>query len=338
MSLVLGVDAGGTTSRAVATSATGAVLGTGRAQGGNPAAHGIPLACTNITAAITAALGAADPRDVSALTVGLAGSSLLDQPDAYDAFASALTLIGLTATPRVLGDVVVAFAAGTAEPTGTVVLSGTGAICACITDHEQTAVADGLGWQLGDEGSGFWIGRAAAKATVRHLAKGNRPTGSLVGLVTRYLLGGAPHRERGASEVRRRSRRDLADLLVVTVQSNPPIALAELAPFVAQASLEGDPMAQAIVEEAADRLVATASEVRDTGDESPIVLAGSVLTNPGPFQDAVRAKLSGLWTCPVTTALDGAAAAAWLAAREAYTLTEPEAADLHATLVRPGSL
>ncbi|SDG14174.1 BadF-type ATPase [Sinosporangium album] len=330
MSLVLGVDAGGTSTRAVVATAAGVPLGSGRAEGGNPAAQGIPLACANIAQAVSAALRGEDPARVTAVTVGLAGSGVLQHPQAREAFDAAFRSVGVTAAPHVLGDVVVAFAAGTAEPAGTVVLSGTGAICARIADREEMAIADGFGWQLGDEGSGFWVGRAAAKAVVRHLARGASASTPLTGLVVEHLLGDQPPVVA--------TGRDLADLVCGAVQAGPPVALAALAPLVARASLAGDPMAVVIVEEAAARLVASACEVRDLSDDSPIVLAGSVLTTPGPFQDAVRARLDEMWRSPVSAALDGASAAAWLAACEAFALAEAEARSLHAALVRPRTL
>ncbi|GAA2824621.1 hypothetical protein GCM10020220_011490 [Nonomuraea rubra] len=63
-----------------------------------------------------------------------------------------------------VGDDVTAFAAGTAVASGSVLISGTGAIAAKIIDHRAVATADGFGWQLGDEGSAFCSARAAARA------------------------------------------------------------------------------------------------------------------------------------------------------------------------------
>ncbi|MGW6502250.1 N-acetylglucosamine kinase, partial [Nonomuraea angiospora] len=160
--LVLGVDAGGTSSRAALFTVDGAPAGRGHAPGANPVTLGMDQACAHLTAAVQEAAAALLPH-VSAVVLGLAGN-----PGACRALAARVLRPLLPQGPpvRVVGDTVTAFAAGTAAPSGTVLISGTGAIAAKITDHEQTATSDGYGWLLGDEGSGFWLGHAAGHATV----------------------------------------------------------------------------------------------------------------------------------------------------------------------------
>ncbi|MFF5206427.1 N-acetylglucosamine kinase [Streptosporangium sp. NPDC000396] len=175
MSLVLGVDAGGTSSRVVIASPTGSRVAHGRAGGGNPAAQGVREACANIGGAVRSALAGVDPSQVRAAVVGMAGCGVLRDPAARAIFDAAWSETGLVVEPQVIGDVAVAFAAGTAEPHGTVLIAGTGAIAAKIIANRQADLADGYGWQLGDEGSAFWIGRAAAKLTIRTLATTGTP-------------------------------------------------------------------------------------------------------------------------------------------------------------------
>ncbi|MFI6390736.1 N-acetylglucosamine kinase [Nonomuraea sp. NPDC050540] len=276
MMLVLGVDAGGTSSRAVVATLGGQVLGRGRAGCGNPAACPPREAFHQVGKAIAEALTASGPGDVRAAVIGLAGVEGLSE--------------GLTAhfpvPPRVVGDVVVAFAAGTPAASGTVLISGTGAIAAKIIDHEIAVAADGHGWQLGDEGSGFWIGRQAARSAVR----------GTPGTLTAYVL-----KRLGVREPER---------VAVAVQAAAPLALAELAPLVSRAAGEGDPAAVQIVERAAGLLARTFREVHAPG--TPAVLAGSVLTSEGPVRRAVRDLLPD---CAPVVAGRGEDAAAWLAAR-----------------------
>ncbi|MEV0974556.1 N-acetylglucosamine kinase [Microtetraspora glauca] len=336
MSLVLGVDAGGTSSRTVLSTIGGAVVGRGKAGGGNPMALGPADAFAHVGASVRQALSAADPEEVKAVIVGMAGSGLLRESSALAAFERAFADTGLACTPRVVGDVVVAFAAGSPSPSGTVLISGTGAIAAKIIAHAPVALADGFGWQLGDEGSAFWLGRAAARAAIRELARATgragaprvpgaprapRIVGGLTDLVVRHLLPGDADLDGGC-----------VDRLATAVQGGPPLALAELAPLVSRAAIDGDPRALGIVEEAARCLARSALEVHHPGDGTPVVLGGSVLTSKGPVQDAVRDLLQP--EVPVAVAGDGAGAAAWLALRE---LVPPaEAARLHARLASTG--
>ncbi|GAB4004482.1 hypothetical protein GCM10029992_49610 [Glycomyces albus] len=78
------------------------------------------------------ALGEADPARVEAAVLGLAGVSECSNPETDSAFRSALAAIGLRCRVRMVGDAVVAFAAGTDSPNGTVVIAGTGAAAATV--------------------------------------------------------------------------------------------------------------------------------------------------------------------------------------------------------------
>ncbi|MFF4417291.1 N-acetylglucosamine kinase [Streptosporangium sp. NPDC001559] len=315
MDLVLGIDAGGTSSRCAVRTLHGDPVGYGRSGGGNPTAHGAAVARSNLASAVRQALGAHDPASVRAAVAGVAGSSA--SPDDLTELWAAL---GLGVSPRVVGDVEIAFSAGTAAPSGTVLISGTGAIAAAITDRSITAVSDGYGWLLGDTGSGFWLGRQAVGSVLDTLRHGTPPYGTLAETVVERLLGavGAPLGPDRVNEVIR------------AVHARAPLALAELAPLVTAAAEAGDATATSLVTRAATHLADTVAKVRAPGDTGPIVLAGSVLTGSGPLGHAVGDRLARRWNAPVTTAGDAACAAAWLAARD--LVSDPAA--LHARIMR----
>ncbi|MCA2189370.1 N-acetylglucosamine kinase [Nonomuraea cavernae] len=303
--LVVGVDAGATSTRVSIHTLDGTRVGYARAGAGNPSAHGLARAVAAIGAALEEALGSLDGSRVVASLAGVAGK--------VDELAPELARIwaghGVPGGPEVAGDVAIAYVAGSPEPCGSLLLSGTGAVAARIVGHQQDVIADGLGWLLGDEGSGFWIGRAAAKAVVAALDRAE-PEGLLATLVLDHFLGA----ERGPSP------RQSADRLVRLAQADH-MRLAALAAPVSQAATAGDPVALAIARRAAGHLVTTVRRVHVSG---PVVLAGSVLTSEGPVRRAVRELLAGE---TVTTARDAAGAAAWLAARP--LLPEDRARDLH---------
>src|SRR5690348_17279573 len=146
MDLVLGVDAGGTASRAVLATVTGSVLGRGAAGPGNPLSCGPAAAATAIGSALRTALTGHDPSRVAAGVLGVAGTSAAASPEIAAAFAEMWAGLGLRCPMRLVGDVVTAFAAGTPSPSGRVLIAGTGAIAARITGHEIAGTADGLGW------------------------------------------------------------------------------------------------------------------------------------------------------------------------------------------------
>ncbi|WP_157253476.1 N-acetylglucosamine kinase [Nonomuraea typhae] len=307
-SLVVGVDAGATSTRVAVHMLDGTRVGYARGGAGNPTAHGVEKAVAHIGQTLGEALASVDPGAVVGSLAGVAGpQDVLDTE-----LAKVWAAHGIAAGPEVVTDLPIAFAAGSPAPEGILLLSGTGAAAIRISGHRQVEIADGLGWLLGDGGSGFWIGRAAAKAVVHTLDRAE-PPGLLGELVLTHFLGA----ERGATP------RASADRVVRLVQAGH-MRLAELAPLVSRAAAEGDPMAMEIAHDAARQLVATMRRLHSSG---PVVLAGSVLTNPGPVRQAVQDLLGGT---AVHTAQDAAGAAAWLAALD---LLGPGAAGVHARFV-----
>src|SRR5687767_15935400 len=103
MVLILGVDAGGTASKAVVTSPAGTILGRGTAGPGNPAAVG-SAAAVAIGAAVRAALGPHDPGGVVAGVVGVAGVSILADPGVAAAFTAQWAALGLTCPVEIVAD------------------------------------------------------------------------------------------------------------------------------------------------------------------------------------------------------------------------------------------
>lgn len=304
--LVVGADVGGTSVRVVVASTSGQRLGAGRAAGGNPTTHDPREAAGHLAAALGEALRGGDPARVGAAVLGVAGyARLAADPAARAAFDDAWRGVGLTCRYTLASDALVAFAAGTAEPHGTVLIAGTGAIAAAVRDRQLGRIADGHGWLLGDDGSGFWLGRGAVRVALSDLDHARQP-GPLSRAVLRALL--------GSDDIAPRIR-DTAAALVQRVRADPPVALAALAPLVFEAYRLGDPAAVALVEGAATALVTTVGIVRTPDDASPVVLAGGLLTADTPLAAEVATRIAKTWPdAPRGTAGDGAAAAAWLAA------------------------
>ncbi|MGK5441523.1 N-acetylglucosamine kinase [Micromonospora sp. URMC 105] len=324
--VVVGLDVGGTSTRAAAFTLAGERLGTGRGGGGNPTSHGAERAAGELLTALTGALTGVDPTRVRAGTIGLAGAArLLADPAGRAAFDRAWAEAGLRCPYAVHGDALVAYASGTAAPDGTVLIAGTGAIAAQVRDLRLDRVADGHGWLLGDAGSGFWLGREAVRRLLATLDSAAAPDRLGRRLLTELL---------GSAEVATRTR-DTVDALVQAVTTRPPVELARLAPLVVTAAVEGEPEAVALLDAAAAHLVDSAARIRPAEAVTPIVLGGGLLTGDTPLAAAVRAEAHRRWPgAAVRTAGDGAAAAAWLAARELPEAGDPLA--LHALLVPAG--
>ncbi|MGW4382638.1 N-acetylglucosamine kinase [Kitasatospora sp. NPDC004531] len=303
--LVLGLDVGGTSTRALVATLDGEILGTARGGGGNPVAHGAEAAVREIGGAVRAALAGLDPGRVAAGVIGLAGNSLA--PPELLALWPAL---GLTVTPRMVDDAELGYAAGSAAASGSLLLSGTGAIAAEIREHTLRRTADGHGWLLGDRGSGFWLGREAVSAALTAVDRALPYDGpslrlpGLAGAIAEALAGpgGLGPQPRAA--------------LIAAAYAQGPARLAGFAPLVLDHATAGDPVALALVERAADHLVDTLALVRDPGSALPLVLAGGLLASRTALAARLRPRLAARWPdAVVSTAGSGAGAAAWLAAR-----------------------
>ena len=314
--LVLGLDVGGTSSRAVVADLRGRTLGIGEAGGGNPNSHPPEQAVGQVRAAAHDALAGIATSQVRAGVLGMAGVSKMSDPVVAELFDTMWAELGLTCPMTVVSDCEVAFAAGTPAESGTVVIAGTGAVAARISQHRLASTVGGYGWLLGDEGSAFWLGREAVRESLRALDRRESEPGELVSSVFSTLLAepGAP-----GDELRKH--------LITAVNAAPPIQLAELAPLVTTASRAGDKTAIDIVRRAAALLAETALATRNPGDTTPIVLAGSLAAAGNPIGDALRAELTARSIAEIRTAGPGASGAAWLAALD---VVSAPADDLHA--------
>ncbi|MFC9508130.1 N-acetylglucosamine kinase [Streptomyces sp. NPDC057002] len=203
--LVVGLDAGGTRTRAVlAAAADGRPLGEGSAGPGNALTVPVP----QLTEQLAEAVGQAVPESVRARVVAVAGGfagatdAAADEPgrrNALAALTAALRRLGIDAGPPVIGsDIEAAFASAPGAPAdGLALVAGTGAVAMRITGRRGTATVDGDGWLLGDDGSGFWIGRAAVRAALRMADGRGAPTvlaetvGRELGVPGEALPGGA---------------------------------------------------------------------------------------------------------------------------------------------------
>ncbi|APU18414.1 N-acetylglucosamine kinase [Actinoalloteichus sp. GBA129-24] len=310
--LVIGVDIGGTSTTAVLASADGRRHAWARGEGANPNAHPVEVATARLTDVLQRLLSDGGADRVVAGVLGMAGVSRLSDPAVAGAFQQAwVAAAGPAASLRVLSDVETAFAAATEAATGVVLIAGTGAIAARIDGNALSRIAGGHGWLLGDEGSAFWLGREAVRHTLRAV-EGRDRHGELAGSVLDATLGADSPAPDGAAwngEARRR--------LITSVNSAPPVRLAEYALLVSAAYRADDPAAVRIVHRGATELATLVRSLRIPGETSPVILAGSLLTSGSPIEAEVRAELAESAGVLPDARSDGppdaATGAAWLA-------------------------
>jgi N-acetylglucosamine kinase-like BadF-type ATPase len=162
----IGIDGGGTGSRAVLADSAGNPLAT--AEGGplNPYAVTRPVFDANLDRLTRELLEDArlTSSDVSGLGAGLAG---VRTPSEREAIRDRLSRRFPEAKRiRVTHDLAVALLGATTSGNGVVVVAGTGA--AAFGRHgEREEIVGGWGRMFGDEGSGYWVGLQALRGVAR---------------------------------------------------------------------------------------------------------------------------------------------------------------------------
>src|SRR5512138_90050 len=156
---VLGIDVGGTKTVCLLANEDGTILATAREAGANLQGAG-ELALEKVLHGVMEAALAGQRVMPSAICLGIAG---VDRAEDQEVVLGIMDRIGYKAA--ILGD----------DP-GIVVVSGTGSIAYGRNARGEAARAGGWGYVLGDEGSGYWIGRHALRAVVRHADGRGRET------------------------------------------------------------------------------------------------------------------------------------------------------------------
>ena len=293
--LVIGVDAGGTTTRCRLSDPAGRRLGDGRAPGINQHSSGGDRT-DHLATAIRQALGAYSPSTVGAGVLAVAGAGEAGLATVRRDAEQVWRTLGLGGRPAVLPDVVATFAAGTTADEGSALIAGTGAIAAAVREDDLVATADGYGWLLGDVGSAVWLGREGVAAVLAALDGRARNTGLRAPFLA--ALDSATAQD-----------------VVGAVYSAAPAELGRLAPIVAEQACAADETAVDIVRRGVDGLLRSFDAVRRKVD-GPTVLGGALLTTTGPVRDGVVRGLDERQLSDVTTASDPALGATRLALRQ----------------------
>lgn len=279
-SIVLGIDGGGTKTRClVADQEGGAPLGEGLAGPSNAQVVGTQQAAANVREAAERALSAAGlaRADLAAVCAGFAG---VGRPEDQAAMEAALAFFH-PARLQVVTDARIALAGALAGRPGVVVISGTGSIAYGIDHRGASFRAGGWGWILGDEGSGYDIGRRAVSAALAGLDG----TGPATILQERICSAW------GLERLDQVVGRVYGDLIAAKGQ------MAALVPLVLAAAADGDPVAVGLLREAGRSLgLLAAAVVRRMAlplSTPPLVaMAGGVLSGVGEVQEAMRAALA----------------------------------------------
>ena len=278
MDLYLGIDAGGTHTRARLVTADGAVIGTGE---GGPANTriGVPEALDAVAVAYMQAIDEAglDASCLASIRAGLGIAGLNrrgvlpslqehDFPFRSIAFASDAAIANLGAHNG--GD-------------GAIVIVGTGSIGFARVGEEVYTIG-GYGFPVSDEGSGADLGLRAIRNSL-WARDGRIPHSDMTREVLDHFHGSA------------------GEIVDWTARATPT-DYAAFAPMVMDRASEGDPVAEAIVQAAARRLDRLIRVLLDRGAPSCCLMGGVAARMRDWLAASIRERLSE----PLGDALDGA--------------------------------
>jgi N-acetylglucosamine kinase-like BadF-type ATPase len=261
---VLGIDAGGTKTVCLLADERGLIIAEGRGPGANLHASGELAVEKVLHEVMEQAIGdravAGQPIVPAAICLGIAG---VDREDEARTVRAIMRRIGYKSRVVVVNDALIALVAGAKDDAGIVIIAGTGSIVYGRNAHGEAARAGGWGHMIGDEGSGYWIGREALGAVMR-ASDGRGPATQLTTAILAHL---------GVHDESRLPR-------IVYDREAPRMTVAALGPIVQQAAAQGDAVATRILERAADELVlaarSVASRLEMRGDAFTFFLAGGM--------------------------------------------------------------
>jgi N-acetylglucosamine kinase-like BadF-type ATPase len=267
VSAVLGLDIGGSTTRAVRAE-DGRCVAEARAGSANLRSVGTMEAGRQLDAV----LAGVRTDDVTAVCAGAAGA---DSEVARHALRKLLAERLPGAAVEVVHDARLILAAADLDA-GIAVIAGTGSACWGRSPDGREARAGGLGYLLGDEGSGYWTAREAVRHVLHRADTGAAPDALGAALLAACAVA---------------TPMDLFDLFY----ARPERAFwAGHAGVVARLAAD-DPAAAAILGRGAEALAALAATVgARLGIAGPVVLGGGFAVHEPALRQAVARHLAAV--------------------------------------------
>ncbi|UTA49665.1 ATPase [Simiduia sp. 21SJ11W-1] len=248
--MYLGIDGGGSKTKAILVNEANEVIGTGLAGPSNPL-HGVEQAFTSIRLSAELALEDAGlPRShIRNLIVGagLAGVNLPDLYQVVDQWEHPFADFFLTT------DLHIACLGAHGGGDGAVIITGTGS-CGYSNVKNRTLIVGAHGFPFGDKGSGAWMGLEALKYALLS-SDGLAPQSPLQARVEQHL---------DAKGI------DMVGRMATATSSR----YARLAPLVLELAEAGDPVSLAIAKDGANYISQVAEKLLAQGPERLSMLGG----------------------------------------------------------------
>lgn len=276
---IIGIDGGGTKTKAAICDRSGRVAAIVTGDASNPLSrpwYEVEITIRHLIEELVRR-AAIQNSCVDAIYMGLAGA---DRPAVS---AQIEASFGQEWQGRLFidNDAVPALYSGTWGEPGVVLIAGTGSIAYAVHRSNRRYRVGGWGYLLGDEGSGFDVGRQGAVAVLRAF-DGRGEATALTQLMLDY------HGLKAPDEL----------IAYIYGSDNPRKQLGDCSRLVEEAANQGDEVALRIIHQSARSLVELVDACHaKLGEELPVVLAGGLLT----AETRVRRELLGLASFSICT-------------------------------------
>ncbi len=283
---ILGIDGGGTRTRAVLADRRGRALGKGEAGTSNPNPHGYKAAQDELLKSVNMAFASAGikPGRVDAACLGIGGVDREQERSRIRKWA----LRHLSHKVYVTNDSETVLAAGTPENWGIVLISGTGSMAWGKSPEGRIARASGYGYLIGDEGSGFDLACRALRAATQAYDGRGEPTILFDRILQHWKI------------------KEMDQLIPYVYHSGlHHDDFAAMARVVVRAASDGDHVATVLLDQTAEFLAssitAVARALNFITPSVPLALTGGLVTGSPSLQQALilKAEKKGFLFGPV---------------------------------------
>lgn len=277
MKYLIGIDGGGTKTDCAIADLSGKIIRQSSGKPSNFLIIGVKEAVENIFALIEENLFAleGDFSDVKQIVIGVAGAGreedakLLEKGFKDYADEEGIHFKGV----KVLSDAQIALEGAFPNSAGCILIAGTGSVLFGKDEKGTIHRVGGFGRLIGDEGSGYSIGRKALNAVSKE--SDGRGEATLI------------------SELLNAKMNSSFSISIINKVYKEKFDVASVAKIVIEAAEEGDPIAEDILDEEADELILHIKSLLDKirTDKLNVAFSGSLLDNKNFYSSLLRQKI-----------------------------------------------
>jgi N-acetylglucosamine kinase-like BadF-type ATPase len=277
MKYLIGIDGGGTKTDSAIADLSGKIIHHTTGKPSNFLVVGIEEAVENIFALIEENLFKleGDFADVKQIVIGVAGAGRKEDAQVLEkSFKDYADQQGVHFKGvKVVSDAHIALEGAFPDSSGCILIAGTGSILFGKDEKGVIHRVGGFGRLIGDEGSGYSIGRKALNAVSK--ASDGRGEETLI------------------SELLNAKMNSGSSNSIINKVYKEKLDVASVAKIVIEAAEEGDPIAEDILDEEADELVLHIKSLLDKihTDKLSVAFSGSLIDNKNFYSDLLKQKI-----------------------------------------------